>query len=47
MRVEILKDLPGHRRDTGMDGKRTVSGEKHDVLYWQCKNWVEGEDLTI
>lgn len=23
------------------------SGKKHDQLYWQCKQWVEGEDVDI
>jgi hypothetical protein len=42
MGVTVLKDMPGHRRHVG-----TVNGEKHDLLYWQCKKWIEGGDITM
>ena len=47
MGVKVLLDLPGHRRESGLDGGNKVCGEKHDLLYWQCKKWVEGEDFEI
>ena len=47
MGVKVLLDLPGHRRDKGVAGGSETNGEKHDVLYWQCKKWVEGEDVEI
>ncbi|PGG95958.1 hypothetical protein GX51_08061 [Blastomyces parvus] len=40
--IEVVKDMPGHRRDAG-----SVNGDKHDMLYMLCKGWVEGEDLEI
>ena len=42
MGVKVLLDLPGHRREGG-----NVNGKKHDLLYWQAKNWVEGKDIDI
>lgn len=41
MGVTVLKDMPGHRRDGG------ANGEKHDLLYWQCKKWLDGEEVDI
>lgn len=42
MGVKVMLDMPGHRREP-----ETPSGKKHDQLYWQCKQWVEGEDVEI
>lgn len=42
MGVKVVLDMPGHRREP-----ETPSGKKHDVLYWQCKKWVEGEEVDI
>ena len=42
MGVKVLLDLPGHRREGG-----NISGKKHDLLYWQAKDWVEGKDIDI
>lgn len=42
MGVKVLLDLPGHRREGG-----NVNGKKHDLLYWQAKDWVEGKDIDI
>ncbi|KAI8286689.1 PEP2-like protein [Colletotrichum sp. SAR11_240] len=42
MGVEVLLDLPGHRRHVG-----TRNLEKHDLLYWQAKDWVDGKDIDI
>lgn len=47
MGVKVLLDLPGHRREKGVLGGSKICGEKHDLLYWQCKMWVEGEDVEI
>ena len=41
MGVKVLLDMPGHNRESG------VTKGKHDQLYWQCKQWVEGEDIVI
>lgn len=41
MGVTVLKDMPGHRRDGG------ANGEKHDLLYWLCKKWLDGEEVDI
>ncbi|KAG8630913.1 hypothetical protein KVT40_000053 [Elsinoe batatas] len=43
MGVEVLKDLPGHRRESGT----TVNGAKHDALYKQIKEWMDGEDVQV
>jgi hypothetical protein len=42
MGVKVMLDMPGHRREPD-----TASGKKHDLLYWQCKQWVEGEEVDI
>jgi hypothetical protein len=42
MGVKVLLDLPGHRREGG-----NVNGKKHDLLYWQAKDWLEGKDIDI
>ena len=43
MGVKVMLDMPGHRRDAnGVD--KWGTGKKHDLLYWQAKRWVEGED---
>ena len=42
MGVKVMTDMPGHRREP-----HTPSGKKHDQLYWQCKQWVEGEVVDI
>ncbi|OJJ67261.1 hypothetical protein ASPBRDRAFT_200415 [Aspergillus brasiliensis CBS 101740] len=42
MGVKVLRDLPGHRREKATG---SVNGEKHDLLYWQAKEWVEGGDV--
>ncbi|KAJ5618434.1 hypothetical protein N7528_007077 [Penicillium herquei] len=42
MGVSVLKDLPGHRRHVG-----TVNGEKHDLLYHQAKDWLDGKNIDI
>ena len=41
--VNVKMDLPGHRRETEDSANR----QAHDLLYWQCKRWVEGEDLEV
>ncbi|OQV00412.1 hypothetical protein CLAIMM_05907 [Cladophialophora immunda] len=47
MGVRVLPDMPGHRREKGLPGGSLACGEKHDLLYWQCKQWLEGEDFEI
>ena len=47
MGVKVLLDLPGHRREKGVEGGSKSCGEKHDVLYMQCKSWLDGEDVDI
>ena len=42
MGVKVSLDLPGHRREGG-----NVDGKKHDLLYWQAKDWLEGKDIDI
>ncbi|KIW30158.1 uncharacterized protein PV07_05924 [Cladophialophora immunda] len=47
MGVTVLRDMPGHRRESGVEGGSKDCGDKHDLLYWQCKAWVEGKDMEI
>lgn len=42
MGVKVLLGMPGHRRHVG-----TVNLEKHDLLYWLAKRWLEGEQIEI
>ena len=35
-------DMPGHRREGS-----SVNGQMHDKLYWQCKQWLDGEDVDF
>jgi hypothetical protein len=42
MGVEVALDMPGHRREGD-----SACGKKHDMLYSQCKRWVEGEDVEV
>ncbi|KAH6716418.1 pathogenesis associated protein Pep2 [Leptodontidium sp. 2 PMI_412] len=42
MGVKVMLDMPGHRREPD-----TPSGAKHDLLYLQCKQWVEGDEVDI
>lgn len=47
MGVKVLLDMPGHRRENGVAGGSKACGEKHDLLYWQCKDWLEGTEVEI
>jgi hypothetical protein len=42
MNVKVMLDMPGHRRE-----RDSPCGKKHDILYGQCKKWVEGEEIEI
>ncbi|CAI7637437.1 unnamed protein product [Penicillium bialowiezense] len=42
MGVTVAKDMPGHRRQVG-----TAAGEKHDLLYRQAKEWLDGKEIQI
>lgn len=39
--VTVMQDMPGHRKDGD-----NPNGQKHDLLYVQCKQWLDGEDIT-
>lgn len=41
MGVKVLLDLPGHRREGS-----TINGQKHDLLYFQAKDWMDGKDVA-
>lgn len=47
MGVTVMRNMPGHRRESGVEGGSRVCGEKHNLLYRQCKAWVEGDDVDI
>lgn len=38
--IQVMKDMPGHRIDAD-----NVNGQKHDLLYQQCKQWLYGENV--
>lgn len=42
MGVSVSRDMPGHRRHVG-----TAPGEKHDLLYRQSKDWLDGKDIEV
>jgi hypothetical protein len=42
MGVTVSKDMPGHRRHVG-----TKSGDKHDLLYQQAKDWLDGKAIEM
>ncbi|CAG8005709.1 unnamed protein product [Penicillium salamii] len=42
MGVKVIRDLPGHRRETG-----TANREKHDLLYRQIKARIDGEMIEV
>ncbi|KAK4993109.1 hypothetical protein LTR50_000595 [Elasticomyces elasticus] len=42
MGIKVILDLPGHRREG-----ENVNGRKHDLLYRQCRDWLEGKDVEI
>lgn len=42
MGVKVMLDMPGHRNEGG-----SVTGLKHDLLYVQAKQWLEGEEMDI
>jgi hypothetical protein len=42
MGVKVMMDMPGHRREGDNPCEK-----KHDMLYWQCKKWIEGEEFEI
>lgn len=42
MEVKVLMDMPGLRRHIGTDNL-----EKHDMLYWQAKSWIEEGKLDV
>ena len=46
-KVKVIRDLPGHLREKGIPGGSKVAGDKHDLLYWQAKAWLDGEDMEI
>jgi hypothetical protein len=42
MGAKVMRDMPGHRREGS-----NPCGKKHDQLYIQCKDWVEGKEVDI
>jgi hypothetical protein len=42
MGINVKLDMPGHRREND-----NINGKKHDLLYWQCKQWLDGESVDI
>lgn len=47
MGVSVLRDLPGHNREKGIPGGSSIAGEKHDLLYWQARDWLDGKNIEI
>lgn len=42
MGVKVMLDMSGHRREND-----NVNRKKHNLLYWQCKKWLEGEQVDV
>ncbi|KAH8701898.1 hypothetical protein BGW36DRAFT_424195 [Talaromyces proteolyticus] len=42
MGVKVLLDMPGHRREG-----HNINGQKHDLLYWLCKQWLDGQNVDV
>jgi len=40
--IKVKLDMPGHRNEGD-----SVTGKAHDKLYWQAKQWLEGEEVDI
>jgi hypothetical protein len=47
MGVQVLKNMPGHNRENGVQDGSREAGKKHNLLYWQAKVWVEGQDIDF
>ncbi|KIV78941.1 hypothetical protein PV11_06539 [Exophiala sideris] len=47
MGVKVLKDMPGHNRERGIEGGSKIAAEKHDLLYQQAKQWLEGTEINF
>ena len=39
---EVKLDMPGHPREG-----ETVNKKLHDKLLWQCKQWLDGEEVEV
>ena len=46
MGVQVRTDMPGHRRERGEGGSK-IAADKHDLLHWQAKHWLDGEDIEF
>ncbi|CAK7223171.1 hypothetical protein SBRCBS47491_005114 [Sporothrix bragantina] len=42
MGVSVARDMPGHVRHAG-----TAPGEKHNLLYQQAKDWLDGNAIDV
>lgn len=47
MGVQVRRDMPGHNRERGVEKGCKVAAEKHDQLYWQAKNWLNGGNIEF
>lgn len=47
MGVKVLRDMPGHVRENFVESGNRACGEKHNLLYWQCKRWIEEEEIEV
>lgn len=47
MGVKVDKDLPGHIRDKQQYSVHAAVIGKHDLLYWQAKQWLEGCNIEF
>ena len=44
MGVQVRTDMPGHNREKDPE---KGAAEKHDLLYWQAKDWLEGNNIEF
>lgn len=47
MGVKVDANLPGHIREKQRNGSESPVAKKHDLLYWQIKDWLEDCDIDF
>lgn len=47
MGVHVRTDMPGHNREKHSEKGSSIVAEKHDLLYWQAKDWLDGNNIEF
>lgn len=40
--LQVKRDMPGHPREG-----ESLNKKMHDTLLWQCKGWLDGDDVVV